>query len=226
MPEKSRRREDQAVAPDHRCIGVFLCFGRVVEHGGGQWRVEKSRRDGVACHAVRAPVFGSRPRELHHATLRRAIRPAVIERARRLQRRNVDDAAPALGLHPRGAPARDEERSSKIDRYRRVPIVVGQFGKRVANVDASAVDQNIRRAIRQPCFSAGQFERVTVGEIDGDAGRLNAVPLHFGAGYIKFRQTSRHQHELRAMTALRVRNGFANSRAAAGDDGDVIVEIK
>ncbi len=106
--------------------------------------------------------------KLHDAALRRAVRPAVAERAHRLQRRDVDDPAPPFRDHRRREPLRQEERRVEIDAHRGVPVGLGDVRHRLPDVDAGGVDDDVGGAEELRRARGAREERLAHREIAGD----------------------------------------------------------
>src|SRR5216683_3121337 len=98
-----------AVAADKRACRHLLPALRIACHRRGQRGGEKSWSDRVRIHAMPRPCLGLCARQLHDGTLRGAIGGRIRECADRLQRRDVDDASPALCDHRRSEALREKE---------------------------------------------------------------------------------------------------------------------
>src|ERR1700728_1725938 len=107
-----------------------------------------SRREAVDGNAARTPVIGETHGELAHATTAGAVgrEPRIAKDAG--NRTDVDDAAIAMLDHASRNRLRDKESAPKICVEHQVPILPGDIERRLANIAARVIHQNVN--LREP----------------------------------------------------------------------------
>ncbi len=161
---------------------------------------------------------------MHDAAFRRAIGAAVGEGAHRLQRRDVDDAAPAPRDHRRHEALHEEERRIEIETHRPIPVLARELEHRLANVEPRRIDDDVRRAEEARRGPRARIDRVPIREIAGEHRRLVAARSDRIARRGELVLTPGDQDDARSGFGERPGDRAADPGASAGHQRDAAGE--
>ena len=223
MPAKSVG----APAPGRRARQHALVqAGHLAPRALGQLRIDPARQHRVDLDVVLRPGGRAGAAELHDAAFARRIGRREARREDRHHRADIDDLAAARLLHVRIGGVRAHERAGEVGVDHRVPFGGAERVRRLADVRAGIVDQNVqppmlgRRLVDHR--AAGFFARhIHVGELGLAARVLDLLHRRRALGGVAARK-----HHGRAGRRHALRHAEPDAAIAAGDDRDAAGQIE
>ncbi len=175
-------------------------------------RAHRVDGDALGCHLLR-----QRHREAVHAGLGRRVVGLARLALLAVDRRDLDDAAPAFFDHARHHLLGDVEHAGQVGVDHRVPVFARHLHEHAVARDAGVVDQHVDRAVLADGLGEGLHGGIPVGDVahrrvEGVAERLLLVdPLDEVA-----RRTAAGD-DLEAVLVQALADGGADAAHAAGD---------
>ena len=154
----------------------------------GEVGVDPARQHRVDLDVVGGPGAGAGARELHDAALARGIGRREAGAEDRHHRADIDDLAAAGRLHRRIDRLRAQEGAGEVGLDHAVPLGDVERVRRLADVDAGVVDEDVDAAELAGDALDHGGDRGLVGDVGGHGDRLGAglLELRDGGGRFRF----------------------------------------
>ena len=137
-----------------------------------------------------------------------------------------DDAATALVPHDLARRLREEERRLEVDAEHTSKVLTRERRRRLAHVDAGAVDQDVEA----PQIVHGRRDqplgRLAGADVDGERDDPAPQRAQRGCRALELVGAPRSEHQVGALHRQRPRNPQPEAAAAAGDNGHLAIETE
>ena len=225
MPAKS------AIAP-HRAAGVrastLSCRPSISCAGAlGQVGVDPARQHGVGLDVVGGPGDRAGAGELHDAALARGVGRREAGAEDRHHRADIDDLAAACRLHRGVDRLRAQERAGEVGLDDAVPFLEIERVRRLADVDAGVVDENVDPAefALTRCSTMAATAALSVTSAMTDIA-LTPRCLSSATAAFDFRLIAPDDRDSGAGFRQSARHAEPDAAIAAGDDRHLAAEIE
>ena len=136
----------------------------------------------------------------------------------------IDDTTIALAAHVWNERAAHEEGADEIGIYDGSPLVVSELGDIFADVDAGVVDEDVNLFELSDDLLLDAADIRFTGDIAREDFGGNIEFAGFGRDDIQGVCVATDQREVSTLIGEREREGFAESFASAGDDGNAVFQ--
>src|SRR5581483_5522349 len=184
------------------------------------------RQDRIGLDASGSPGAGASAGELDDAALARGISGREARPEDRHHRTDIDDLAATAALHGGMDRLAAQEGAGEIGVDHARPLVVLEQIRRLADVDAGIVDEDVDAAEFARHASDHGIDRIPVGDVGGHGNRLDATGCEIGYRLLGFRRIAPDNGERCSSATEAAGHAQPDTAIAAGDDGDPAAEIE
>mmetsp|Transcript_21087 Transcript_21087/g.81837 ORF Transcript_21087/g.81837 Transcript_21087/m.81837 type:complete len:357 (+) Transcript_21087:2512-3582(+) len=213
-----------------RRVGRHLVSPQRGQQALGHLAREEARRQRIDGDAIRAPLAGQGPREVH----RRALAGVVGNGLHRTQVArqagdggHIDDAARTARDHAGlGHGLREQEEAADVEVHDLVPGLERMLLGRGAPGGAGVVDEDVDAAQALHGLGHHALHILWLGRIGGAPARVDALGLQLGGSIFQVGRLARGQHDLGARLAQGFGDLQAQAARAAGDEGHLAGQVE
>jgi hypothetical protein len=202
-----------------------LIGGGVVAEAAVERRVEGAGAERVDVDALVGPFEGHGARQLHQTAFGGVVGRPAGHGDEALDTAHVDDAAPAALDHLRRHGAADQERAGEVGGHHLLPFRLAELQRRLANVDAGVVDQDVDVAERGDGLLHHRRHRSVIGDVGFDGERPVAIlRAHTVRRGLRLGVVPAGEDDVGPGAGERAGHRFAQPLAAAGDERHAAIQ--